>query len=791
MEITPADLTEAEKVALTAGRDYSYTRGVPRLGVPEVLLVDGPHGLRKQVDTRQFSSVAVPATCFPTASALAATWDEQLVRSVGVALGEEARAQQVSVLLGPGANIKRTPLCGRNFEYFSEDPYLSSRLAAAWIEGVQSTGVGASLKHFAANNREYRRYSMDSVVDERALREIYLASFEHAVRSARPVTVMAAYNRLRGRYCTDNPELLIRILREEWGFDGAVVSDWGATNGRAASIASGLDLSMPGPGSLDDGEVTAALRDGTLPAAALDRAAGAVLRMIARTAGARTGGHSADVEAHRALARRVAAAGTVLLANDGVLPIDPDTSGVAVLGAFARDPRYQGVGSSGLTPHRVENALDALVTMLGADRVRYADGYRRHGPGSESTVDPVLIEEACAAARGAEVALIFVGLPERYEIEGLDRSHLELPPAHNALVEAVAAVHPAVVVVVAAGAPVLKPWRDRVAAVVQGYLGGEAGGPGIADVLCGLADPGGRLAETFPLALEDNPVHGLPVGPRNIEYRESIYVGYRWFDSAGVDVAYPFGHGLSYTTFDWSDPSVVVVGADTVEVSVTVTNTGPRQGSDVVQVYVRDVVSTVFRPAQELKGFAKVHLGSGESRRVTVTLDRRAFSFWDVHRGDWTVEPGEFTIRLGASSRDIRFELPVTLDGPPVSGLVAGPASYHAVTAETRFSPADFAAIYGAPVPSNVEDVPGGYTVNTPLSDLRHPAARMVQRVLLFAARFFFPGGTAAPGWPLVAATIDQATPRMLPMISDGRIGSGFARALVRLANRRHRPRRT
>jgi Beta-glucosidase-related glycosidases len=777
------ELTEAEKVALTAGADYSRTRGVPRLGVPEILLVDGPHGVRRQRQTKRYETTSRPATCFPTASALAATWDTVLLDEVGEALGKEARAAGISVLLGPGANIKRTPLCGRNFEYFSEDPYLSAHLAAAWIRGAQRTGVGACLKHFAVNNLEARRYSVDCLVDERALREIYLASFEHPVRSTWPAAVMAAYNRVNGRFCTDHPFLLTTVLRQEWRFRGAVVSDWGATNGRASSIESGLDLSMPGPGSADDAEVTAALRDGRLSASALDRAAAAVLRLVEQTAPARTPGHTYDLAEHHALARRAAAAGTVLLRNEGgVLPL-PEGATVAVLGAFAKIPRYQGAGSSGLTPHRVDNAYDSLVALLGPARVRYADGYQRHGRSSD--VDVRLVEQACAVAEGTDVALVFVGLPEQDEVEGLDRVGLDLPAAHDALVEAVAARHPRVVVVVQAGAPVAMPWRDRVSAIVYAYLGGQAGGSALADVLCGRSEPGGRLAETFPLRLADNPVHAMPVGPRQIEYRESIYVGYRWYDTAGVDVAYPFGHGLSYTTFAWSQPEVVR-GGDTArpEVGITITNTGDRPGSEVIQVYVHDVASTVFRPEQELKDFAKVHLQPGESRFVVFGLGERSFAFWDATRQAWTIEPGEFEIRFGASSRDIRGRLRITITGPEVTGLEPGPRAYHDITPATTFDRDDFAQLYGRPLPDNVPDQRGSYTVNTPLADIDHPLARALQCLLRVGGRLAVRGGRDSPARLLVDRTIDEATPRMLSMFF-GSLGIRLSRALVRIANRR------
>jgi beta-glucosidase len=755
------ELTLAEKVALTAGLNYWHTRGVPRLGIPSILLCDGPHGLRKQRAADGFDATAVPATCFPTASALAATWDTALVEEVGVALGEEARAEGVSVLLGPGANIKRTALCGRNFEYFSEDPYLSSRMAAAWIAGVQSTGVGAALKHFAANNQEHRRYTVDALVDERALREIYLASFEYAVREARPAMVMAAYNRLNGAYCTTNAELLTRVLRDEWGFDGAVVSDWGATNGRAEAIAAGMDLEMPGFDGMGDDELLHMVHSGALSHASLDRAARNVVRLVERTA---EPNGSYDRDAHHALARRAAAAGTVLLRNEGVLPL-PATGSVAILGAFARQPRYQGAGSSGVTPHRVDNLWDSLLERTDPDRLRYAPGYPRSGGG----VDADLLEEARSLAAGSEVAVVVVGLPEAYETEGLDRDHLDLPPSHTALVQAVAEVNPRTVVVLANGAPVLMPWAERVGAIVEAYLGGQAGGSALAEVLLGQAEPGGRLAETFPVALADNPVHTWPNGPATVEYRESVYVGYRYYDWAGARVAFPFGHGLSYTTFEWSPVAFTTYG-DSVTVSTTVTNTGNRAGSEVVQVYVHDVESTVYRPEQELKGFAKVWLEPGERRQVEITLEQQAFAVWD---GGWVVEAGTFEVRLGGSSRDIRSSVPVVVKG---DGRELRPSTY---------DPATFAQRYGRPLPRNELDHRGTYTLNTPLGDIRHPVARLLLAVLRRGARSAFRSTADNPMVLAIDRLLADATPRMLPMISLARIRPRAARALVEIANGR------
>jgi beta-glucosidase len=762
-------LTLAEQVALTAGRDFWHTQAVPRLGVPSILLCDGPHGVRKQRGSGGFEATAVPATCFPTASALAASWDVPLVTEVGVALGEEARAEGVSVLLGPGANIKRTAVCGRNFEYFSEDPHLSSRLAAGWIAGVQSTGVGASLKHFAANNQEHRRYSVDALIDERALREIYLASFEYAVVHARPVTVMAAYNRLNGEYCTTSVELLTRVLREEWGFDGAVISDWGATADRIAALAAGLDLVMPGFGGRGDPAVRAAVHSGALPRSAVARAATNLVRLIERTAGARQPGSGYDRDAHHALARRAATAGTVLLRNDGTLPLAP-TGSIAVLGAFARQPRYQGAGSSGVTPHRVENLWAELVARIDPDRLRYAAGYPRSG-----AVDDVLLDEARDLAGAADVAVVVVGLPDSYETEGLDRTQLDLPAGHDALVSAVAAVNPRTVVVLANGAPVLLPWAGQVGAIVEAYLGGQAGGSALAEVLLGLAEPGGRLAETFPRALVDHPAHTWPDGPATVEYRESVYVGYRHYDRAGLAVAFPFGHGLSYTTFDWSPVEVTVAG-ELVTVALRVTNTGGRAGTDVVQVYRHDVESTVYRPVQELVAFTKVHLAPGATRAVELTLDRRAFAVWDPGSHGWVVEAGAFELRVGASSRDIRSTARIELPGDPVA------------LRPSRYDPDRFAAVLGRPLPANQTDRPGRYTLHTPMGDLRHPVPRLLVATLTRIARAMFRSTPDSPAALIVGRFLTEAPARMLPMITQGRLGSRSARALAAIANRRMLP---
>ncbi len=688
--IDAADLSPAQQVALLSGGDFWRTRALPEAGIRSCVLSDGPHGLRFQPGAGDDLGTAgsEQATCFPTAVTLAGTWDEALVAEITGAVAVEALAMGVDVVLGPGLNIKRHPLCGRNFEYFSEDPLLSGRLAAAAVRGLQDRGVGACLKHFAVNNQESHRFLVDAVVDERTLREIYLPGFEHAVRTARPWTVMAAYNQVNGEYATANRRLLTDILRAEWGFDGLVMSDWAATADRVAAVAAGMDLEMPGSDGLWDGEVLTAVADGTLPAARVTASAQRVLDLVARSP--RHEPAAIPVDDHDALARRAAAEGTVLLTNDGLLPLAPGRS-VAVIGAFAQQPRYQGSGSSRVEPFRVSTALDGFAARGVA--VRFAPGYDPKHSGR----DDGLIAEAVEAARSADVAVVLAGLPSADESEGYDRTHLRLPDQHDLLVAAVAAANPRTVVALSNGAPVLMPWRDAPAAILESYLGGQAAGAALVDVLYGDAEPGGRLAETFPAALDDvaaNPY--FPGDPHQVEYREGLFVGYRHHTTAGVEPLFAFGHGLSYTTFTWDAISVdraAVEAGETVTVGVTVTNTGERAGSDVVQVYLSDHSGVVLRPRRELAGFAKVRLGPGASERVEVTLPARAFAFYDVGAGDWRIPAGRFAVEVARSCTDIVQTLTVAVHGG-VDAAPEGPATPAVAVTDDLF-----AARLGRPVP--------------------------------------------------------------------------------------------
>ncbi|KQR04422.1 glycoside hydrolase family 3 C-terminal domain-containing protein [Deinococcus sp. Leaf326] len=714
------ELSLDERLALLEGRDFWHTQPLP--GQEAVSMTDGPHGVRRQ-EGRQTGfnfSALIPATCFPTASALAASWDTELLREVGAALGREARGQGVHVLLGPGVNLKRSPLCGRNFEYFSEDPLLAGTLAAAYIAGLQGKGVGASLKHFAANNQEYRRLSSDSVVDERALRELYLRPFEIAVKEAQPWTVMAAYNGVNGRYCSEHPRLLTKILRDEWGFGGAVISDWGAVNDRARGLRAGLDLEMPGYDGARVPELRAALAAGRITRADVERSV-ARLRDLAGRAGRTPRTPPVDPDAQHALARRAAAAGVVLLQNtDAALPLRPGAK-VAVLGAFAEKPRYQGAGSSVIQPTRLDTPLGELRALLGEENVTYAPGYPRQGEEDAAR----LREEALALVRDADVVVIVAGLPENLEAEGVDRDHLDLPETHGALIRAVAAAHPRVVVALQSGAPVRLPWRGEVAGIVQAYLGGQAGGGGLADVLTGRVNPGGKLAESFPDALEDVACSAYyPGGPRTAEYRESLYVGYRYHDTAGVEVAFPFGHGLSYTAFGYGTPRLDrgrVGRGEPLTVTLPVTNTGAVAGAEVVQLYVHAPQGPLFRPEQELRAFARVVLAPGETREVTLTLDERAWAVYDVTRPGWHVPGGTYELRLGSSSRDLRARVTVEVAGD--GDLRPEPEAVRAVYGRPahpfRAPDAAFRALYGAPLPDNSPYTPAEYDLNTPLGALQ------------------------------------------------------------------------
>ncbi len=718
-----AGLPLADRIRLLSGRDFWTTEEITGL-VPSVMLTDGPHGLRKQAGDSDHVGLndSVPATCFPVAATLACTWDPNLLEEVGAALGREARAEDVAVLLGPGLNLKRHPLGGRNFEYFSEDPYLSGTMAAALVRGIQSEGVAACPKHYAANNQETARMVIDTIVDERTLRELYLRGFEIVVESADPATLMTAYNQVNGQFAADHEHLLGEVLRAEWGFDGLVMSDWGGTNDHVAGLRVGMDLEMPGGSGAFDADIAAAVASGRLAEADVNRSAARVVELALRWQEVRDSGTATlpDFDAHHALARRAAAAGTVLLTNDGLLPL-PAEGTIAVIGAFATESRYQGAGSSKVNPTRVDSLLDSLTEQAaGRAEVRHAAGY---DPLTGDTT-PALMAEAAALARLADRVVLVLGLPARLETEARDRAAWAMPAGMDQLAEVVLAANARTAVVLVNGGSVDIPWADRAAAVVEAYLGGQAGGSALADVLLGSAEPGGRLAESIPFDITALPAdRNFPGHPRQVEYRETSNVGYRFHDTHDVPARFPFGHGLGYTTFAYGPVGVTGSGTDLL-VAVDVANTGTRPGSEVVQVYVRAVESTLERPAKELAGFARVHLEPGQTARAEVTLGRRSFAVWDVATGRWLVEAGEYEILVGASSTDLREARTVTVDSPDL--VTPAPATAGPVATD-----AEFAALLRRPIP-----VPVGQRPFSRLSTATDLETSLVGRRLVAAMRW-------------------------------------------------------
>ena len=653
-----SQMTLEEKAGLCSGLDFWNTKGIERLGIPSLMVTDGPHGLRKQQGSADHLGLhnSVPATCFPSAAGLASSWNRKLIARVGEALGAECQVENVAVLLGPGNNIKRSPLNGRNFEYFSEDPYLASEMAANHVKGVQSQGVGTSLKHYAANNQEHRRMSVDAVIDERSLREIYLASFEGTVKQSQPWSVMCSYNRVNGEYASESEALLTSILRREWGFEGFVVSDWGAVNERVKALQAGLELEMPSSGGIGDAKIVAAVNSGELSIGTLDRAVERILDFIFKSVDSRKEDAVFDQDKHHALAREVARESMVLLKNeDGILPL-AKSGQLAIIGEFAKTPRYQGGGSSHVNPTKLDDAFAELQAAAGdAVSFLYAQGYEL----ASDDIDDHLLQEARDTAAKADAAVLFLGLPDRYESEGYDRSHLSLPASHLALIGAVAEVQSKIIVVLSNGSPVEMPWLPQTKAVLEGYLGGQAFGGAVADLLFGAVSPSGKLAETFPLKLSDNPSFlNFPGEGDTVEYKEGLFVGYRYYDTKEIEPLFPFGFGLSYTEFEYSNLMLdqnSIKDTDTVQVTVTVKNTGGRAGKEIVQLYVCDIESSVIRPLQELKGFEKIELQPGEAREVTFTLNKRSFAYYNVKLADWHVESGMFNIAVGSSSRDIRL----------------------------------------------------------------------------------------------------------------------------------------
>lgn len=644
-------MTLEEKAAMCSGADFWHTETIERLGIPASMVSDGPHGLRKQDDKADHLGVneSIKAVCFPAGCGTAASFNRELLTEMGTALGKECQAEGVSVILGPAVNIKRSPLCGRNFEYYSEDPCLATEIAGALIHGVQSQNVGTSIKHFLANNQETRRLSSDSRIDERTLHEIYLAAFEGAVKKEKPWTVMCSYNRINGTYAAQNHKYLTEVLRDQWNFDGYVMSDWGAVNNRVEDLKAGLDLEMPSSSGTNDKLIVEAVQKGELDESVLDTAVERILNIVFRYEENRDKTAVFDRDKDHELARKVAQETIVLLKNDGVLPLQEGEK-IAFIGEYVKKPRYQGGGSSHINSHKVTAAWDILKDMPG---ITYAQGYED----TQDVTDEKLLEEAVQNAAKAKIAVIFAGLPDSFESEGYDRSHMRMPDCQNELIEKVAAVQPNTIVVLHNGSPVEMPWVDQVKGIVEAYLGGQAVGGAVCDILFGKVNPSAKLPESFPKKLEDNPSYLSYIGEGDmVEYREGIFVGYRYYDKKKMDVLFPFGYGLSYTTFAYSNLRLdkkEMKDTDTVTVSVDVTNTGDRTGKEIVQLYVADRESTVIRPEKELRDFAKVELAPGETKTVSFTLGKRAFAYYNTTIHDWHVETGDFDILIGKSSRDI------------------------------------------------------------------------------------------------------------------------------------------
>jgi beta-glucosidase len=784
-----SQMTLEEKAGLCSGADFWHTKAVERLGIPSIMMTDGPHGLRKAsggTDAVGLSN-SVPSTCFPTASATASSWDRNLLQEIGGAMAEECLQEDVSVILGPGVNIKRSPLCGRNFEYFSEDPFLAGEMSASLIEGLQANGVGTSLKHYAANNQEFRRMTIESVVDERTLREIYLPAFEKAVKKGRPWTVMCSYNRLNGEYTCESYRLLTAILREEWGFDSVVVTDWGACNDRVKGLAAGQDLEMPSSYGMNDAKIIQAVKSGALDEAVLDQAVERMLRLIFKAVENRKAGFHYHPEAHHALARRAAAESAVLLKNYGaILPLKKELK-IAVIGAFAKTPRYQGAGSSQINPFRLDTAWDELSRQVPA--LTYSAGYDL----ASDNVDEVLVQEACAAAKKADIALVFAGLPAGYESEGFDRTHLSMPENHIVLIDRIAKSNPNTVVVLSNGSPVEMPWLGQVKAVLESYLGGQAGGSAVVDVLLGKVNPSGKLAETFAHKLEDHPsTHYFPSGPKTVEYREGLYVGYRYFDKVKKTVLFPFGYGLSYTSFVYSGlnlSSQRISDQEELNVSIRVRNTGKVAGAEIVQLYVRDTSTTIFRPEKELKGFQKVALQPGEEKQVEFTLDKRAFAYYNIGIADWHVESGTFDILIGASSVDIRAAGNVWVESSQpevvVPDLRASAGIYYNPPAENFVvDTATFQALYGKALPTNQRQPGEKHTINTPLSDLKDNfIGRKLYDTFAKSMGEVFGAQDNEANKLLVTKMLDDLPLRNLMIFSGGKFSEKMVNALLLLMN--------
>ena len=789
-----------QKATFVSGYDYWHLEEAPDLGLPKICITDGPHGLRKakgkdyvpeEGEAKSSGGIglgnSVPTTCFPPAATSSCSWDDDLLFEEGVAMAEECLKEKVSVILGPGTNIKRAPTCGRNFEYFSEDPLLAGKCSAAIINGVQSKGVGTSLKHFACNSQEAFRMVLNEVIDERTMREIYFPAFEIAVKEAQPWTIMNSYNRINGVYASQNEWMQQQVLRKEWGFKGLIVTDWGASVDRVDGVKAGTDLEMPSSGNLNAKKIVAAVKDGTLDEAVLDERVDAVVDLILKSKPALEKTHTYDKKAHHKIAQKIAEGSMVLLKNDdSILPLQAGQK-VAVIGEMAKAPRFQGAGSSVINPTMLSNAYDELVE-LGVD-VTYAQGYYKSaGTKKEQKTrmtEAQLTEEAVNVAKNADVAVVFAGLTEDFEGEGYDRETINMPPNHNKLISDVAAANPNTIVVLAGGSVVLMPWLSEVKGLLNSGLGGQAAGAAVANILTGKVNPSGKTSETYPVSFEANPTFGnYPGGPVTSEHKESVYIGYRYYDSANEDVVFPFGFGLSYTTFEYSDIKLSadsIKDTDTLTVSFKVKNTGEVAGAEIAQVYVADKESTIFRPTKELKGYKKVFLNAGEEKEVSVELSKRAFAFYNVNINDWCVESGDFDIMVCASSRDVKLTATVNVEAPACEipdYRATAPAYYNDVKNITRD---DFAAVYGE-LPNPQIDTSKRIDKYSCLNDARH--TKWGGRLCRLISKVMSGMGSAENGdGKMLAAMATQIPVRNFVQMSMGAFSEYQAEGLLMMLN--------
>lgn len=776
-----------QKAKFVSGYDYWHLEEAKELGLPKIMVTDGPHGLRKQNTDKKTSDGiglgnSVPSTCMPPAATSACSWDEDLLREEGEALAEECLQEKVSVILGPGTNIKRSPVCGRNFEYFSEDPLLAGKMSANLINGCQSKGIGNSLKHFACNSQEAFRMVVNEVIDERTIREIYFPAFEIAVKEAQPWTVMNSYNRINGVYASQNYWLQEQVLRKEWGFKGLVLTDWGASVDRIPGLENGTDLEMPSSGTLNTQRIIDAVNNGTLKEEVLDKRVDNVVDLIIKSKPALEKEFKFDVEAHHSIARKVAEGSMVLLKNEGgILPLKSGAK-VAVIGELAKAPRFQGAGSSVINPTKLDNAYDELV-KLGVD-VTYAQGYEK----GKDEINSQLVSEAKNVAAKADVALVFVGLTEEFEGEGYDRENINMPSSHNNLVSEIAKANENTVVVLAGGSVVYIPWISEVKALLNSGLGGQAGGSAVANILTGKVNPSGKTAETYPLTFDDNPTFGnYPGGPVVSEHKESVYIGYRYYDTAEKEVLFPFGYGLSYTTFEYSGIKLSakeINDTDTLKVSFTIKNTGDVDGAEIAQVYVADKESTIFRPKKELRAFTKVFLKAGESKEVTLELSKRAFAYYNVNLGDWHVESGDFEIMVGASSRDIKLTDTVNVKST-VEAVVpdyreTAPAYY---TADIKnITDEQWTAVYGQELPAREVDKSKPIDIYCCLNDARHTKwggkiCRLIENIMSKM------GSDANGDGKMLAAMATQIPIRNFIAMSMGVFSPEMADGLIMMLN--------